>query len=140
MRPSSYRCCGLMLLVCSVIGCSASQDSESAAARDPSPTQTFVNKAWRVAQPADAPLGSLYVFFSNGTLMQTSCVEVYRLSTWRPTGERSLTITEDTARIDAEVEPGERRMRLRLKLGGEWQPWKSLELLDKPFLCPDLRR
>jgi hypothetical protein len=93
-----------------------------------------------VAQPADAPLGSLYVFFSNGTLMQTSCVEVYRLSTWRPTGERSLTITEDTARIDAEVEPGERRMRLRLKLGGEWQPWKSLELLDTPFLCPDLRR
>jgi hypothetical protein len=54
----------------------------------------FVNKIWRVTEPDAAP-GSLYIFLADGSLVQTSCVEVYRLSAWRREATGALTITED---------------------------------------------
>jgi hypothetical protein len=100
----------------------------------------FVGRMWRQTAPADAPLGTAYVFFADGALLQTSCVEVYRLSTWRPDGERALTITEEPhASYSAEIETvGERGLRMRFRLGGEWRPWKTLEAASAPFVCPDL--
>jgi hypothetical protein len=89
----------------------------------------LASKVWRQVSPTDAPLATLYIFLRDGTLVQTSCREVYRLSMWRADGDRTLVITEDaTAQYAAEFEAeGDRRLRLRFKLGGEWQPWKTLE-------------
>ncbi len=32
--------------------------------------------------PGTLPAGSIVIFLSNGTLLQTSCVETYRIATW----------------------------------------------------------
>ncbi len=101
----------------------------------------FVEKIWRVEEPSDAAPGSIYVFLSNGTVLQTSCVEVYRVSEWRSRGAGKLTITEDLKPIEVEIE--QRRndtLRMRFKLGGSWQPWKTLTTIQAPFVCPDLKR
>ena len=123
-----------------IVGSPASPPStaSSAPASSESP---LLSKVWRQTAPKDVPLGMMYVFLPGGSLLQTSCTEVYRLSTWRQERDRTLTIVEDTARYEAEFEPdGDRRVRLRFKLGGEWQPWKTLDVLEAPFVCPDLPR
>jgi hypothetical protein len=101
----------------------------------------FANKPWKVTAPEGAPAGSLYIFMSNGTLLQTSCVEVYRLSSWRMDGQK-LIITEDpNTRIEGEVQqPDASTLRVRLKLRSGWDPWKTLRLAKPPDVCPDLPR
>jgi len=56
-----------------------------------------VSTVWRITSPAGRPLGSFYLFLPNGTLLMTSCVETYRLATWRAESTNRLTIVEDTA-------------------------------------------
>ena len=115
------------------------QTSPPAAATAPVGAR-LMNKVWKPIAPAGAPLGAMYIFLPDGVLLQTSCTEVYRLSTWTLESDRLLSITEDTARYQAEFDAdGERRLNMRFKLGGEWQPWKSLERAAVPFVCPDLR-
>jgi hypothetical protein len=65
----------------------------------PPPPQQLVllNKVWRVTAPAGKPLGSMYLFLPDGTLLMTSCVETYRLAKWSANADGTLTITEDAA-------------------------------------------
>jgi hypothetical protein len=132
--------------LCGAMACSSSREPVDDAARPAEGVPTsqaagFVNKIWRVTEPDAAP-GSLYIFLADGSLVQTSCVEVYRLSAWRRETSGALTITEDlSVRYEAEAESvGDRQLRLRFKLGGSWTPWKTLELARPPFVCPDLRK
>jgi hypothetical protein len=132
-------CC--VATACSSPGSSASAPPQAQAAPAADPVAGLVSKVWRQTSPADAPLSTLYIFLPGGTLVQTSCTEVYRLSTWRFDRDRTLTITEEPSPpFTAEFEVDGTRLRLRLKLGGEWQPWKTLEVATAPFVCPDLRR
>jgi hypothetical protein len=133
----------------SVAGCSSPPRTDASGSHAP-PKQPagasietrLVGKVWRQTAPKDAASGTLYIFLPGGTLLQTSCVEVYRLSTWRVDGERTLTITEEPAApYQAEVESeDDQRVRMRFKLGAEWQPWKTMEVAKAPFVCPDMRR
>jgi hypothetical protein len=99
-----------------------------------------VNTVWRVTSGNRAP-GTLFVFLSNGTLMMTSCVEVYRLATWRAESTDRLTIVEDPpVQYTADIQAlSENRLNLRLNLRSE-QVDLTLEAAQAPFVCPDLLR
>lgn len=99
------------------------------------------NKVWLVAQPTDRPLGSMYIFLSDGTLMMTSCVETYRLATWKSEGQGRLVVTEDPGtsyRVNV-LEAAERDLRLRFELRSDTFEL-TLRAAEVPFVCPDLPR
>ena len=119
----------------------ASDSALTAGAASESPRDALINKVWRVSAPAGRPQGSFYVFLSNGMLIMTSCVETYRLAQWTLDPPATLTITEDPiTRYGADiVRVDERSLALRLKLRNETADL-MLELVDTPYVCPDLPR
>lgn len=70
----------------------------------------------------------------------TSCVETYRLATWRSQANGRLTIIEDSAvQYEAEVNPiDDHHVQLRLFLQHESVDL-ALEWAEAPSLCPDRR-
>jgi hypothetical protein len=53
------------------------------AAPPPSSTSLLVGRVWKITKaPSEPPAGSIYVFLADGTLLETSCVETYRIATW----------------------------------------------------------
>ena len=100
----------------------------------------LLNKAWRVTAPAGKPLGSMYLFLPDGTLLMTSCVETYRLAKWSTNSDGTLTITEDAATTyRATYQASDRIAKLTFALKNE-QMSVDLRVADTPFVCPDLRR
>ena len=71
----------------------------------------------------------------------TSCVEVYRLATWRAETTDGLTIVEDIAvQYTADIQAlSQNSLGLRLNLRSE-QVDLTLEAAKAPFVCPDLPR
>ena len=67
----------------------------------------ITNRVWLRTSP-DPPLGSMLIFLSDGTLVQDSCWETYRLSRWREDGRGTLRWQEDTAEIEATVVDADR--------------------------------
>lgn len=113
---------------------SASSAPESLAAR-------VEGKAWSIVAPADAAPGSIYVFLPNGSLLMTSCVEPYRVATWRAMNESTLAIEEDPdTRYEATVASAtDTQLRLALALRNETREL-TLRELAAPYVCPDLPR
>ena len=122
--------------------------------------------AWRIAaaNPAPAP-GSIYVFLHNGTLLETSCVETYRIATWSidPAAPRTINVTEDgrpafaaslisfhpSTRTRTKREPGSAvtytvgMATLHLKqtlLPGNQARDLTLTSINKEFTCPAVPR
>jgi hypothetical protein len=141
---------GAAILAALFAGCTPSQDTTqpSTPVNAPAPpiaatdlaAGPLVNTVWRVTSANRAP-GTLFVFLSNGTLMMTSCVEVYRLATWRAETPDRLTIVEDIAvQYTADIQAISRNnLSLRLNLRSE-QVDLTLEAAKGPFVCPDLPR
>jgi hypothetical protein len=82
---------------------------------------------------------------ANGTLLETSCVETYRIATWTidKKAPRVLHIVEDaqlafTASI-AELTDTTLRLQQRLARGNEIRD-VTLRAAEQEFVCPDLRR
>jgi hypothetical protein len=141
--------CGVALFMAGCTGALPTQDAVSPRASSVSPapiptadrtTEQLVNTAWRVTSGNRAP-GTLFVFLSNGTLVMTSCVEVYRLATWRAETTDRLTIVEDaTVQYTADIRTlSQNSLSLRLNLRSE-QVDLTLEAAQAPFVCPDLPR
>ena len=100
----------------------------------------LLNKVWRVTAPPGKPLGSMYVFLPDGTLLMTSCVETYRLAKWSANSDGTLTITEDAATTyRATYQAADRTAKLTFELKNERMS-VDLRVADTPFVCPDLRR
>ncbi len=102
------------------------------------------DKAWRVTTAPTPPAkGSIYVFLSNGILLETSCVETYRLATWTmaKTAPKILRVVEDgrlvyTAKIVKLTDTN-------LQLDRTLVPTKKIEsivmtAIHQEFTCPDL--
>jgi hypothetical protein len=104
--------------VLSVLGLGACATAPRAP--DPAAASRLMNRVWRVVQPAGRAPGSFYVFLADGTLLMSSCVETYRLATWRTAGEGRLVVTEDPA----------------VSYGVDLE----LQAATAPFVCPDLPR
>lgn len=149
VRVTGSVVCAATLLAAILAGCSPPERTTDAPAirgTPAPPTLTdplagpLVNTAWRVTSANRAP-GTLFVFLSNGTLVMTSCVEVYRLATWRAETADRLTIVEDTTvQYTADIQAlSQDSVSLRLNLRSE-QVDLTLEAAQAPFVCPDLPR
>lgn len=106
-------------------------------------TQLF-SRIWRVTKASSkfAP-GSIFVFLPNGTLVQTSCVETYRIATW--TSDKKvpgvLRVVEDgklafTATI-AELTDTTLQLKQNLVRSNEKQDI-TLTAVEQESACPDL--
>ncbi len=105
----------------------------------------FFNKIWRIDSPTPYPNSrSIYIFLRNGTLLETSCVETYRIATWKPNPKTPgmLEVTEDgrpafTATIAAATTQTLRLHQVTL-LGDKAVHNLNLTAIEKEFVCPDL--
>lgn len=99
---------------------------------------------WRITNaPSQTPSGSIYIFLPNGTLLQTSCVETYRIATWTidKKAPRVLRVVADgqlavTATI-AELTNSTLRLQENLVRSNEKRDL-TLTAVEQEFVCPDL--
>lgn len=99
----------------------------------------FTNRVWWRSDPA-APPGAMVVFLDDGTLVQDSCWETYRLSRWRMDPDGTLAWSEDGAEIHASVLTStEDALSLRLRLVGGSED-RDYGPATVPYVCPDLPR
>jgi hypothetical protein len=125
-------------------GVVAAQTQDPATTPKPSLNPLF-DKIWRIDSPTPYPHSStIYIFLRNGTLLETSCVETYRIATWKPDPKQPETIevTEDgrpafTATVAAATA---RTLSLRqvMLLGDKSARSLTLTAIDKEFVCPDM--
>ncbi len=121
------------------------------AAPTQSPTTTNPDLAplfasvWRITSATPYPnSGSIYIFLRNGTLLETSCVETYRIATWKsdPKKPGKFEVTEDgrlafTALI-LSLTSHDLRLRQTLAFGNHEVHEVTLTANDKEFVCPDM--
>jgi hypothetical protein len=87
----------------------------------------------------DVPAGSLRAFLTDGTLVMTSCVEVYRLAPWRWVEDSRLVWEEDGRSMHAEVVlAGRDEMVLAIELA-DGTVTRRFSAAQAPVVCPDLR-
>lgn len=99
---------------------------------------------WQVASdPSQPQFSSIYIFLPNGTLLETSCTETYRIATWtvEKDSPRVLQVVEDgelafTAKID-ELTNTTLRLQKNLVRSSEMQEM-VLSAVEQEFVCPDL--
>ncbi|MGV0023940.1 hypothetical protein [Phormidesmis priestleyi] len=105
-------------------------------------TQLF-SRVWRVTKaPSKPALGSINIFLPNGTLVQTSCVEPYRIATWTidKAAPRVLRVVEDgqlayTATI---AQLTDTTLQLQQTLRNNQKQAITLTAVQQEFVCPDL--
>jgi hypothetical protein len=147
---------GVLLNLC---GCSKVPTTESApqpvAAKEPatpassggsadSSLSPLFSHIWRVTTaPSQPAAGSIYVFLPNGTLLQTACVEAYRIAAWTidKNSPRVLSVVEDrqpayTATIE-ELTGTTLRLQQRLVRSKETRDI-MLTAVEQEFVCPDM--
>jgi hypothetical protein len=106
----------------------------------------LVNKIWRRSgAPYGQASGSIYIFLSNGTLLETSCVETYRIATWSVDSAKpdTLRVVEDqreafTATL-GEAEGNTLHLKQTLLHQSEAQD-VTLTAVEGEFVCPDLKK
>lgn len=147
----------LILGLVGLAGCQAPEPAAEEAAAVPSPssnpspipssgpapepgasTDALTNTVWMRTE-GEGPPGELRIFLTDGTLVQTSCVEVYALRTWRRVSETEIVFVEEVeipARIVA-LTADELRLSLSL-IGGERQE-VVYHRARVPYICPDNR-
>ncbi|HMD20498.1 MAG TPA: hypothetical protein VKH40_09260 [Alloacidobacterium sp.] len=72
------------------------QDASQAASKPP--MALLFKNVWRITKADRQPFqGSIYIFLPNGTLLETSCGEPYRIALWSRDSQdpSTLRITED---------------------------------------------
>lgn len=123
---------------------SAKADSgpaETAPGRDLS---SLFSRIWRVTNAPSQPApGSIYIFLANGTLLETSCVETYRIATWTIDKKAPgvLRVVEDgqlafTATI-TDLTDTTLRLQQTLVRSNEKRDI-TLAAVEQEFVCPDL--
>lgn len=105
----------------------------------PIPGASLTERIWVSTDEASVP-GSMVLFLSDGTLLQDSCWETYRLSTWQMLSDTELSWDEDGATINASViELNEAELILELDLV-DGPVTHSYTLAPVPYVCPDMPR
>ncbi len=107
-------------------------------------TPLFAN-IWRITSATPYPnSGSIYIFLRNGTLLETSCVETYRIATWKTDSKNpgTIEVSEDgrlafTASV-LSINSHDLRLRQTLAFGSHEVREVTLTAIDKEFVCPDM--
>ncbi|MDR3471539.1 MAG: hypothetical protein P4M09_07590 [Devosia sp.] len=97
----------------------------------------FADRVWVKAESGELP-GVIRIFLSDGTLVQDSCWETHRLSSWTKTGNADLSWDEDGTRIKARIAAlSATRMTLVLDLkdGPQTEHYVAAPV---PSVCPDM--
>lgn len=124
----------------------ASTPTESAETSESGDLTQLFSRIWQITDaPSQPPSGSIYIFLANGTLLQTSCTETYRIATWTidKDSPQMLQVVEDgtlafTARIE-ELSDTTLRLQKNLVRTNETQD-VTLTATQQEFVCPDLPR
>jgi len=120
-------------LIAAVAAAACSAAPDAAPASDP-----LTDRFWMSADN-DGRTGVIRAFLSDGSFLQGSCGEPYRLSAWRRSGDR-LIWTEDGVEISADViesGPGALTIGLNLPDGQKVERYRPAQ---PPFVCPDMPR
>jgi hypothetical protein len=123
------------------------QQNSSAPKAEADELKKLVGRIWRVSNsPGDAAAGAIYIFLPNGTLLETSCVETYRVATWTADQKdsRALRVVEDqrpafTATV-GEMDGNTLHLNQQLLQGKGESRSLTLTPIDQEFVCPDLRK
>jgi len=99
---------------------------------------------WRVTKAPSLPApGSVFIFLANGTLLETSCTETYRIATWtiNKASPRELRVVEDQqlafiASI-TELSNSVLTMQKHLVRSKEIQE-VAFTAVEGEYVCPDL--
>ena len=127
----------------SVLDVSSLEEATVSAASGRDLTQLF-SRIWQITEAPSKPApGSIYIFLPNGTLLQTSCAETYRIARWSVDKAQPsvLRVVEDgqlafTASI---IELTGQRLKLQQKLAhGNETRNLTLKAVEREFVCPDL--
>lgn len=155
---------GILLLSVVLGGCTHVPTAESDATHDPKPSGSsapekfasenkgepsamsdlLVTRVWRVTEAPSQPVfGSVYIFLANGTLMETSCGEPYRIALWKRDSKdvRVVQVTEDKqpAFLGTIRELSESTLRMDQKLTRSDEVRAlTLTAVKDEFVCPDL--
>jgi hypothetical protein len=108
-------------------------------------TQLF-SRVWRVTKAPSTPApGSIYIFLPNGTLLQTSCGEPYRIARWTidKAAPKVIRVNEDgqlayTATI-SNLSDTTLQIQRSLVRSKENQAL-TLTAVQQEFVCPDVRK
>jgi len=105
----------------------------------------FFDKVWRIDSPTPYPhSSSIYIFLRNGTLLETSCVETYRVAVWKPAPDNpgQLIVSEDGRPAFTATAAAATARTLHLHqvmlLGDKSAHELTLTAIDKEFVCPDM--
>ena len=104
----------------------------------------LLNRIWRRSDASYGPAaGSIYIFLQNGTLLETSCVETYRVALWSvdPARPDTLRVVEDARQVFTAThrEISGNALHLHQTLLHEKDPRDiTLSAVDGEFVCPEL--
>lgn len=119
----------------------SAQDEGEAMTSAPVIGASLTEKIWVQPETESGLPGAMKLFLSEGTMLQTSCWEGYRLSSWQMVSDTTLSWEEDTQTITAEiVELNEAELILALQLVGGEVVEQHFEAAPVPFVCPDMPR
>lgn len=102
-------------------------------------------RMWLVTKAPEKPArGAMWVFLKNGTLLETSCVETYRVATWSvdPKEPRVLKVVEDREpAFTAEIEElTDQTLKVRQTLTRVKEVREiTLTGIEGEVVCPDMR-
>lgn len=107
---------------------------------------TLFSHIWRVSDDSSQPQSSsIYIFLPNGTVLETSCTETYRIATWTvdKAAPNVLKVEENgelafTATI-AELTNATLQLQENLAKSNETKDVR-LSAVEQAFVCPDLPR
>jgi hypothetical protein len=121
-----------------VLADDAVPDNSSESAEQGPHRPGFTDRVWtRVGDSDDLP-GVIRIFLSDGTLVQDSCWETHRLSSWQLVSDRTLSWDEDGETITADIvslEPSDLVLALRLRNDTRTEHYVAATV---PFVCPDM--
>lgn len=117
--------------------------AEEAANAEASPDQTplkrsFTNRVWVKEDAKNDLPGEMVIFLSDGTLVQDSCWETHRLSSWTMSGDTGITWNDDGMDIAASiVSVNSNELHLQLQLGNDKVDERYVAA-TVPYVCPDM--
>lgn len=104
---------------------------------DASPENRLTDRVWVKSGEDELP-GVLRIFLSDGTLLQDSCWETHRLSSWQMDGETAVSWSEDGVEIKADIvtlTADELVLSLKLRGGDVEERYQPAAV---PSVCPDV--
>jgi hypothetical protein len=104
----------------------------------------LLNRLWRVSKSPYGPTsGAIYIFLSDGTLLETSCVETYRIAVWSVDKAQpdTLRVVEDQQQVFTATmgEASGATLHLHQKMFRSAETRDiTLTAVHGEFVCPDL--